>query len=122
MKLFFFADGGYSPSNYDQFFLSPQQNQYDKSPAAPGYGGDTSVAANSNQYASYPQQASAVDPYKNANVEDLKTQIYNLQSVINDLNRPEYTQKPEDKQTVYNLEKQISELGNAVNVMSSDKR
>lgn len=52
--------------------------------------------------------------YTHEKIDDLKNQINTLQNVINNFNRPEYTQKPEDKVTVYNLEHQINDLKNVV--------
>ncbi|CAH0563833.1 unnamed protein product [Brassicogethes aeneus] len=94
------------------FFLHPK-NQYDKGPGGSYTAADAAYTTNQGKY--YQNTAATAADYKGDNVEDLKSQIYSLQNVINDLNRPEYTQKPEDKQTVYHLEKQIADLKNVVN-------
>lgn len=70
-----------------------------------------------NQQESQDYQAQTVNvgqDYTQQKVDDLRNQIYNLQGVINNLNKPEYVQKPEDQQMIYNLDTRINELKNVI--------
>lgn len=61
-----------------------------------------------------PAQAGFVNPYAKQRIEGLKTQIYGLQNVISGLNDPNYVKKPEDYQTISNLDREINDLKNIV--------
>lgn len=131
--------GGYSnmvPSNnprpnynndqntYANFFpANPQIQESNKNPQA-NYGTAKAIdTSNTQQSYSYtPQTSTTNEAYTQEKVDDLKNQIYNLQNIINNLNRPEYTQKPEDKQTVYKLEDQINNLKNVINNLTQDNK
>lgn len=79
--------------------------------------GNTNIVQG-NQQEPYDHQTQTINigqDYTQQKVEDLRNQINSLQGVINNLNRPEYTQKPEEKQMVYNLDAKIGELKNVIN-------
>ncbi|KAF5293538.1 hypothetical protein FQA39_LY03023 [Lamprigera yunnana] len=58
--------------------------------------------------------------YAQQKVGDLQAQIYKLQHVIGNLNNPNYVQKPEDQQTIYELDHKIGDLKGIISHMSED--
>ncbi|KAL3274385.1 hypothetical protein HHI36_015783 [Cryptolaemus montrouzieri] len=110
-----------SPNTYsgNNFFQAPQPSSYATSPPASYLPPKTFDAPGPDKL--YPNQftyATASSPYTNEKIDELKTQIYGLQNAINSYNRPEYTQSPEDRNAIYNLEQQIDELKNIVNTLN----
>lgn len=80
---------------------------------APNQGGYTGI--NQQQLVPNPEQSGVdVGPYGKQKIEDLKQQIYSLQGAISNLDNPNYVKKPEDEETIYKLEQQISNLKNIV--------
>lgn len=101
---------GAQTNQYDwsQFFQGPPANSYNSQPYSSPY---------PSQLPPYPPANSAYDKTK---IDDLKTEIFQLQSIIQNLNQPGYAQNPADKQAVYNLETQINDLRNVIGSMTAD--
>ncbi|KAB0793945.1 hypothetical protein PPYR_13565 [Photinus pyralis] len=89
-------------------------------PASKGYaqgegnffrGYESADQSDAPQSYAYPQENPYTgDAYSQQRIEELQDQIYKLQSVIGNLNRPEYIQKPEDQQVIYDLDSKIGHL------------
>ena len=115
-KTIAYSEGSKTSQNYkqteikNQFFPMFQSNVFQKSMSKSFYPQTNSAGESSGQSGVYSPYDTTIVDYRRQKIEDLKRQIYNLQNVIDNLNKPDYTQKPEDKETVANLERQISEL------------
>lgn len=71
--------------------------------------------ANQQQLDTYPEQTNVdAGPYAKQKIDDLKQQIFALQNAISTLDNPNYVKKPEDEETIRQLEKQINKLKNIV--------
>ncbi|GJQ72147.1 hypothetical protein Trydic_g3241 [Trypoxylus dichotomus] len=59
----------------------------------------------------YPPSASEYSSdYANERIRDLKNQVNNLKAIITNLNRPEYTQREEDRRALFILNQQVDAL------------
>ncbi|XP_017786878.1 PREDICTED: bromodomain-containing protein DDB_G0280777-like [Nicrophorus vespilloides] len=93
-----------------QFFPAPSQQKI----STPTYN------PNPPQNLQEPYDHPLQNPSPEQKVSDLKNQIYELQGVIDTFNKPEYLQQPEDKETVYNLDRQIKDLKVVINNITQD--
>lgn len=101
----------------------PNQEQPNYDPKQDKRKENLSQAAYGDQYQDNTQIGSEFGAgYAHRKAEDVKREIYNLQNVIDGLNRPEYTKTPEDRETVRALEKQIGELRQVVKGLDTGRR
>ncbi|KAF5307391.1 hypothetical protein FQR65_LT18433 [Abscondita terminalis] len=103
--------GHHLPHSYEeqQFFRGYKGDESEK------YGSDSSQSYFNSQ-----ENSNYGNSYAHQKMGELQTQIYTLQSVINNLNSPEYVQKPEDQQTIYELDRKITDLKGVVSNLAQD--
>ncbi|KAF5269569.1 hypothetical protein FQR65_LT05907 [Abscondita terminalis] len=102
---------------------APHLNGYEEQQFFRGYKGDESEKYGSDSSQSYfnsQENSNYGNSYAHQKMGELQTQIYTLQSVINNLNSPEYVQKPEDQQTIYELDRKITDLKGVVSNLAQD--
>lgn len=115
-KLPTYASENSAPSDYSsnnangQFFQGSQSNTYEKSYENSVFPTEYVDGNHPSQSSTYVSKNTYNADYPTKNIEELKTQVNSLQNIINSLNYSGYAKKPEDQQTIANLEQQINEL------------
>lgn len=113
---------GNSPSVAYDVNAVPQSNEAQqffrgyKDDDSTGYQSDSSQFYSNSQKNSYSENS-----FAQQKIDELQTQIYKLQNVINNLNSPEYVQKPEDQQTIYELDHKINSLKSVINNLAHEE-